>query len=271
VAEEVYPFYNWQTNYTDVNEHEVFAAVMGYLKRLRPSDMQPAQWQFRRSVIAHQLKLLLYALAASAESYNKLTTVAGVAAKMSKYPRLLYLADVLINKRWHTEQQQPEEEDVEGAVGGDSFSGSAAVAASSSDSSTTWQSDSDRPLRAAVYVEVAIFIAEQLEYVQLQYTCIVRRAQILEHEIYSAAASREVYQAYCEQSNVAALLEVMEVLDGVHWHVYDNNDTVQQQQQQQHGEQEQRSYNGASGSGEVCTATICTSYLRLKRVVSAMH
>eukprot|EP00953_Heterococcus_sp_UTEX-ZZ885_P041204 21035-Heterococcus_DN1.PRE.2 len=162
VAEEVYPFYNWQEDYTDVNEHEVFAAVMGYLKRLKPADMQPARWQFRRSVIAHQLKLLLYALAASAESYNKLTTVAGVAAKMSKYPRLQYLADMLINKRWHTEQQQAEEEDVEGAVAGDSSSGSAAVAASSSDSSTTWQSDSDRPLRAAVYVEVAIFIAEQL-------------------------------------------------------------------------------------------------------------
>jgi hypothetical protein len=136
-SEEDYPFCTWQGDYTDELEHEVFAALMAYLKPLKPADMQPGQWHFRRSVIAHQLKSLLHTLAASAESYSELTTVAGVAAEMSTCPRLQYLADVLINKGWHSEQQQPEEA-VEVAVGSDSSSGSALVEANSSGSSTSW-------------------------------------------------------------------------------------------------------------------------------------
>jgi hypothetical protein len=101
-----------------------------------------------------------------------------------------------------------------------------------------------------LYIEVAIFVAERLEYIELQHVTIVWRAQMLEHEIYSAAASREAYEAYREQSNVAAQLELIEVFDGVHWHKHDDKGTVQQQHLQ-----EPHSYNSASGSGEVCTAT----------------
>jgi hypothetical protein len=90
-----------------------------------------------------------------------------------------------------------------------------------------------------VYVEVAIFVAEQLEYSELQYTSIVRRADMLEHEMYSSAASREAYETYREQSYAAAQLELIEVFDGIQMHTRDDSGTVQQQQLQQ-GEPEQR-------------------------------